>query len=117
MRRQGQDVMQVNLAGIRRDIVNLAHNYSNAQVSARDTLKSRAFLLVPITYSFLPRLRACICAPANPLTLRLSSLSIPTRVSRSILFHLPRFWFAQFSFAICDASNNVFRNFEIKIQV
>lgn len=32
MRRQGQDVMQVNLAGIRRDIVNLAHNYSNAQV-------------------------------------------------------------------------------------
>lgn len=33
MRRQGQDVMQVNLAGIRRDIVNLAHNYSNAQVN------------------------------------------------------------------------------------
>lgn len=32
MRRQGQDVMQVNLAGIRRDIMNLAHNYSNAQV-------------------------------------------------------------------------------------
>lgn len=32
MRKQGQDVMQVNLAGIRRDIVNLAHNYSAAQV-------------------------------------------------------------------------------------
>ncbi|XP_076623226.1 epsin homolog lqf isoform X2 [Colletes latitarsis] len=35
MRRQGQDVMQVNLAGIRRDIVNLAHNYSNAQKAVR----------------------------------------------------------------------------------
>ncbi|XP_043289994.1 epsin-2 isoform X8 [Venturia canescens] len=36
MRRQGQDVMQVNLAGIRRDIVNLAHNYSNAQKAVRN---------------------------------------------------------------------------------
>ncbi|XP_026673123.1 epsin-2 isoform X2 [Ceratina calcarata] len=36
MRRQGQDVMQVNLAGIRRDIVNLAHNYSNAQKAVRE---------------------------------------------------------------------------------
>ncbi|XP_011873411.1 PREDICTED: epsin-2 isoform X3 [Vollenhovia emeryi] len=35
MRRQGQDVMQVNLAGIRRDIMNLAHNYSNAQKAVR----------------------------------------------------------------------------------
>ncbi|KAL2722199.1 zinc finger protein 93-like isoform X1 [Vespula maculifrons] len=35
MRRQGQDVMQMNLAGIRRDIVNLAHNYSNAQKAVR----------------------------------------------------------------------------------
>ncbi|KAK0094523.1 hypothetical protein PV326_010678 [Microctonus aethiopoides] len=35
MRRQGQDVMQVNLAGIRRDILNLAHNYSNAQKAVR----------------------------------------------------------------------------------
>ena len=35
MRKQGQDVMQVNLAGIRRDIVNLAHNYSNAQVKMK----------------------------------------------------------------------------------
>ncbi|XP_011313418.1 epsin-2 isoform X2 [Fopius arisanus] len=35
MRRQGQDVMQVNLAGIRRDILNLAHNYSNAQKLVR----------------------------------------------------------------------------------
>lgn len=32
MRKQGHDMMQANLAGIRRDIVNLAHNYSNAQV-------------------------------------------------------------------------------------
>ncbi|XP_076672608.1 epsin homolog lqf isoform X1 [Andrena cerasifolii] len=35
MRRQSQDVMQVNLAGIRRDIINLAHNYSNAQKAVR----------------------------------------------------------------------------------
>ncbi|XP_020291148.1 epsin-2 isoform X4 [Pseudomyrmex gracilis] len=35
MRRQGQDVMQMNLAGIRRDIMNLAHNYSNAQKAVR----------------------------------------------------------------------------------
>ncbi|XP_046427320.1 epsin-2 isoform X3 [Neodiprion fabricii] len=35
MRRQGQDVMQVNLAGIRRDIKNLAHNYSDAQKAVR----------------------------------------------------------------------------------
>ncbi|XP_015186267.1 PREDICTED: uncharacterized protein LOC107071629 isoform X5 [Polistes dominula] len=35
MRRQGQDVMQMNLAGIRRDIVNLAHNYSSAQKAVR----------------------------------------------------------------------------------
>ncbi|XP_033221495.1 epsin-2 isoform X2 [Belonocnema kinseyi] len=35
MRKQGQDVMQVNLAGIRRDILNLAHNYSNAQKAVR----------------------------------------------------------------------------------
>ncbi|XP_044584461.1 epsin-1 isoform X5 [Cotesia glomerata] len=35
MRKQGQDVMQVNLAGIRRDILNLAHNYSPAQKLVR----------------------------------------------------------------------------------
>ncbi|XP_008546784.1 epsin-2 isoform X2 [Microplitis demolitor] len=35
MRKQGQDVMQVNLAGIRRDILNLAHNYSLAQKLVR----------------------------------------------------------------------------------
>ncbi|XP_015598653.1 epsin-2 isoform X3 [Cephus cinctus] len=35
MRKQGQDVMQVNLAGIRRDIMNLAHNYSSAQKAVR----------------------------------------------------------------------------------
>lgn len=45
MRRQGQDVMQVNLAGIRRDIMNLAHNYSNAQV-----INKFLFILLGILY-------------------------------------------------------------------
>lgn len=46
MRRQGQDVMQVNLAGIRRDIMNLAHNYSNAQVINSSVYITRYYLLI-----------------------------------------------------------------------
>lgn len=46
MRRQGQDVMQVNLAGIRRDIMNLAHNYSNAQVINKIHIIRYSLLLI-----------------------------------------------------------------------
>lgn len=46
MRRQGQDVMQVNLAGIRRDIMNLAHNYSNAQVINKIYIIRHSSLLI-----------------------------------------------------------------------
>lgn len=50
MRRQGQDVMQVNLAGIRRDIMNLAHNYSNAQVITKAFLVTLYYYYVIIHY-------------------------------------------------------------------
>lgn len=53
MRRQGQDVMQVNLAGIRRDIVNLAHNYSNAQVN-------KFYIFLHIFYILKNKIFLCI---------------------------------------------------------
>lgn len=72
MRRQGQDVMQVNLAGIRRDIMNLAHNYSNAQVI------SKVFSLLYITtlhviFHYLYVLVFCLF---NDLNLKKSKLNI-----------------------------------------
>jgi len=40
--RKQKDDMQVNVAGLRRNIKNLAHNYSDAQVSDMIDLQSKA---------------------------------------------------------------------------